>query len=213
MGPFGSDLELAELLLRTLSDMGSPKPTDIAYLFGNTADNQFSVIERGVALFHAGKSPRLGICDFPRFAGYQGPEAWATELTCHNIPRENIVLIDGAQPISHTHTEAEHLIRRARDEGWMTIIIVAIPVHQLRAFMDTVGVLIREKLDHTIRVWNAVGLPQPWTAEVVHSQGVLRARRHELVRPELERIVRYWGKGDMPTTRQVLDYLNWRDGA
>lgn len=214
MGPFGSDLELAELLMRTLTDTEPPQPADLAYLFGQTPDNEDSVLQRGAVLLQQGMARRLGVTLHPASdLAYAGGEAWMAKLERLAIQRANIVGLDYARPLAHTHTEAEHLVWRARDEGWHALLIVAVPVHQLRAFMDTVGVLIREKLDRTIRVWNAAGTPHSWVKEVVHSQGILRARRFELVRPELERIVRYWGKGDMPIARQVLDYLNWRDGA
>lgn len=212
MGPFGSDLELAELLMRTLCDE-SPPQFDIAYLFGQTADNQESVLGRGIQLYTGGGARLVGITDHPPVPGYPGTEVWRGKLLAGGVPAKDIVSIPRARPLAHTHTEAERLIWLAQTKSWHTILIVAAPFHQLRAFMDTVGVLIRDGLDKTIRIYNDPGITLPWTRQAVHSQGTLTARRYELVGEELGRIVRYWGKGDMPTTRQVLDYLNWREDA
>lgn len=213
MGPFGSDAELAELLMRTLCDVEPSGVVDLAYLFGNTRDNQRSVIARGVRLHQRWNLKRVGIVDFPNFAGYEGTAAWRNDLLLGGVPASQIIEIPGAHPISHTHTEAERLIARVRDEGWKTIIVVAVPFHQLRAFMDTIGVVLKEGLQEHLRVFSATGFPLSWTDRAVHSQGTVSAPRFELIGPELDRIVRYWKKGDMPTARQVLDYLNWRDGA
>ena len=51
----------------------------------------------------------------------------------------------------------------------------------------------------------------PWNENVLHSQGVLKAKRRQLIQTELERITKYQNKGDLASTDSVLNYLNNRD--
>jgi hypothetical protein len=46
--------------------------------------------------------------------------------------------------------------------------------------------------------------------DVIHSQGTLRAKRHQLIQAEIERIDKYQNIGDLASTEAVLNYLNKR---
>ena len=64
-----------------------------------------------------------------------------------------------------------------------------------------------------LHVYAAAGgtAPGRWNAEVVHSQGVVRGVRTDLVQGEVERMRRYCAKGDLLTPREALQLLARRD--
>ena len=115
----------------------------------------------------------------------------------------------GSSTIHNTLTEAEALVEYAKNYEFKSIIVTAPPFHQLRSFMTTVGVAIREY--PRLNVFSLPGVTQPWNEQVIHSQGVLTAERWQLIQSELKRIEKYTLKGDLASIDVVLDYLNVRD--
>ena len=106
----------------------------------------------------------------------------------------------------HTYKEAEVL-----DELVTRILCdTAPPLHQLRAFISCVSVVRRGRAK--VHIFNFVGLPQRWEDHVVHSQGVQRGTRSGLIHKELKKIERYFKKDDLVSPREVLKYMDRRDG-
>jgi hypothetical protein len=201
---------LIELLIRTLCDLLPDLPADGAYLFGQTADNQQSVFETGVDLVNRQRARRLLIPDSTPQCGYPGFRAWRQALGGLGLGESDIVGVSTASlPGLNTLAEAEALVRHARAEGLARIFVVAPPFHQLRAFITTVSVVLREFPE--LRVYNRVGAALPWDETAVHSQGVLQCTRGELIHSELARIERYRRKGDLVSQDEVFAYLQWRD--
>jgi hypothetical protein len=201
---------LIELLIRTLCDPLPDLPADGAYLFGQTADNQQSVFETGVDLVKRQRARRLLIPDSTPRCGYPGFRVWRQALGDLGLGESDIAGVSTASlPGLNTLTEAEALVRHARAEGMARILVVAPPFHQLRAFITTVSVVLREFPG--LRVYNRVGVAQPWDDTVVHSQGVLQCTRTDLIHSEIVRIERYRRKGDLVSQDEVLAYLQWRD--
>ena len=60
-------------------------------------------------------------------------------------------------------------------------------------------------------IFNQPAAAMPWNESVLHSQGILKASRAELIHHELERINKYYKQGDLISCSEVLDYLNKRD--
>lgn len=200
-----------ELLVRVLGDIEPVEPVDAVYLFAQTADNQQSVFDTGLATAAAGLAGRILIPDSDAMAGYPGFRAWRRELLALGLPEKMLAgTPTSAFDTLHTLIEATALVQHARTHQVNKLLIVAPPFHQLRAFMTVVTVL-RQELPE-LRVYNRVGRSLPWHEVVVHSQGTLQCQRRELIQSELDRISRYQQKGDLAPKDEILSYLNWRDG-
>ena len=143
--------------------------------------------------------------------GYPGFETWRKELLRMGVSDKAIVPLR-AETINesvNTLTEAQALVRYALTQGWRHVYITAAPFHQLRAFITTVSVLLREYPE--LLVYNAVGTPLPWSERVRHSQGTLITTRKGLLTTEMERIHSYHLKGNLVSPEEVLAYLERRD--
>ncbi len=210
MEPFGSETDVIELLIRVLCDTEAPEVTAVTYLFGQTASNESSVLARGARLIRDGGTGQLRFLGGEARSGYPGFDAWHAKLLGQGVDAGKLQASHlPSDTLAHTQTEAIALIASARQEGWRSIHIVSPPFHLLRAFLDTVTRVVRTY--PALRVYNAVGLPLSWTAQAVHSQGMLSAVRAAFIGSELDRIDRYHRKGDLVTAREALEYLTQRD--
>jgi hypothetical protein len=204
------DPDLLALAVRVFADPAPGTPTDGAYVFGQTADNEASVLDTACALLAAGHTTAILVAGSPARSGYPGDAAWRARLAERGI-------VDGVvrsapteeHPVLSTLSEAESLVRFARTSGMRGVHVVAAPFHHLRAVITTVSVALREY--PALRVHSTPGAPLSWDVRVRHSQGVLEAPRTRLIDAELERIVRYTTKGDLVPARAVLAYLDARD--
>lgn len=183
------------------------------YLVGETADNQESVFRRAAHL--------NGLCQGCLFAvtggqvtGYSGAEEWVSELTnWHKIGRGQITVIPLQGPLN-TYTEMKALAEYAKECEWKQVVITAAPFHQLRSFLTLLGAMRRLNMwIEQLRVYNLPGAPLPWQENALHSQGVLRGTREELISTELQRIRVYTDQGDLVTADEALNYLRQRDSA
>lgn len=203
-------MHLEELLVRVLSD--SPIPWDSVdgvYLFGETQDNESSVLDRAARIWMKTRCQIL-VCDGETDHGYPGYKLWREGLIMRSVPSQWIFPIHTLYEIGvNTLTEAQSLVREAGKNQWKTLVISAAPFHQLRAFITTVSVLLKES--PLLRVYNQVGLPLSWNETARHSQGILTRKRSELIHSEFERIERYHQKGDLISPEEVLAYLEERD--
>jgi hypothetical protein len=199
-----------ELLVRVLCDVDVAEPLSAAYLFAQTADNQQSVFETGLALSRQNLVDKILISDSGPMSGYPGFLAWRRELLAAGLPAEKLIGIPTSSfSTLHTLIEAKTLVSYARTCGINRLFVVAAPFQQLRAFITTVSVLLQDFPE--LRVYNRVGKSLPWHEIVVHSQGTLQCQRRELIQSELDRIERYRQKGDLAPEKEILDYLKWRD--
>lgn len=203
-------VELDELITRILCDTAPRHKVDVAYLFSETADNEASVLKAGVFLYGLGPVNKLAIAYLGKKFGYPGFRSWVKKLVSMGIPQKDIYLIPLAKDFPpSTDAEALGLVRYAKANGWKSIYVVAPPLHQMRAFITTVSHAMREKSD--IKIYSFPGIPQSWEEHVVHSQGIQKGTRSELLADELEKIEKYYRKGDLVSAEEVLEYLERRD--
>jgi hypothetical protein len=202
-------MPLMELLIRALSDPLPAAPTDGAYLFGQTVDNEQSVFATAVDLINRHQTRQLLIPDSVPRCGYPGSRAWHQALIGSGLRETAITGIPTASyDTLNTLTEAMATVRYAKQKNMTSILVVAPPFHQLRAFITTVSIALREFPE--LQIYNRVGMALPWQETVFHHQGILEYRRSDLIHTELERIERYQAKGDLAPTAEILDYLNQR---
>lgn len=189
------------------------------YPFTETPGNQDSVLLRAKELLRWNRNNRskmpilltdnLGGSN----PGYPGAPAWLSRLRELNVDANSIMLIPFTEPLLHTLSEAFTVVRFVREKGWEKVIIVAPPFHQLRCFLSMVTAV--NHLDpQGLRVYNQVGLAQPWGEQVAHSQGTTTGTRKDLIIGEIRRIEKYQKEGTpvpLVSTDAALEYLEWRD--
>ena len=198
-----------ELLLRVLCDVLPPR-ADAAYLFAETEPNQESVFAAGRQLLDEGRTGKLLISDCGPKSGYVGATAYRQAMSRHGIPPEAIEEVP-MEPteILHTGIEAEAIVRHAQTKGYEKLIVVSIPLHQERAFINVASVALQKY--PSLKLYSLPGRAQPWDEVVIHSQGVQKATRAEWIAAEQERIDRYTAQGDLLPRQRVLEYLRTRD--
>lgn len=201
---------MIELLIRIFCDIQPNHTADGVFLFGQTTDNQQSVLLKAHQLLTDSLTSQIMFAQTPAFSGHPGYEAWKKELMQAGIDEKYITGIPIPNtPVLHTLIEAESLINFAKINTYHTLYITASPFHQLRAFMTAVTATL--KIDPTIRLYSQTGTSLPWLEEVLHSQGKTKGTRNQLITGELERIEKYQRKGDLASVEAVLAYLNKRD--
>lgn len=179
---------------------------DCLYCFGNTCDNQSSLLDAAAVFWRVWRSNIL-INRGETEHGYPGFEVWYKELRQRGVLPKNIIPLDAEviQRNVNTLSEAKALVDEAQRRRWGYIAISTAPFHQLRAFITTVSVLLKKY--PMLQVYNQVGQELPWEETVRHSQGTLVATRRELVGMELGSILRYHHQGDLVSPKEILSYI------
>ena len=180
------------------------------YIFlAQTSDNQKTLFDAVLNLYKDKKVERVLICGEGEKTGYPGFRKWQAELISLGVKQKDIFGLKTIDGTINTLFEAESLIKLAKKERWETIYAVSAPFHQIRAFITLVSVL--KKFYLSFRIFNKPAEAMPWNKSVLHSQGILKAPRSEIIQHELERIKKYYKQGDLISFSEVLDYLNKRD--
>lgn len=205
------EAKFLELAVRILCDDTPPKMPDLTYLYGETIDNETSVLSRGAMIYHNGFTPLLGVCDGNTISGYPGFCRWNDILTNYfGIKKETIMPIRVPYEINvNTLTETEALVSLAKHFDWKHILIVAPPFHQIRCFATTASVALKNYPE--LKVYNMPGTSQGWNKKARHSQGTLTGKRFEFIHTELKRLNKYYKKGDLLSCQEILEYLRNRD--
>jgi hypothetical protein len=199
-----------ELLTRVLCDLQPKNPTDGAYLYCQTKSNQQSIFQAAHFLLNNTLTHRILILNTKAKSGYPGFVEWKQQLHQLGIYGKQIEGVLSKETLMlNTLIESEAIIRFAKQHSYHSLVIVAPPFQQLRAFMTAVTVTLREYPE--LLIYSYPGVAMPWQEEVIHSQGTLRAKRRDLIQEELERIEKYQSKGDLAPPEQVLSYLNKRE--
>jgi hypothetical protein len=198
-----------ELVVRTLSDE-LPEQADIAYLFGEATDNQQSVLKKGAELWKERRVRQICILGLKSSPGYEGFDPWRDALIGLGVQATSILPINPqtVRGASNTLTEAIDLVAVSQRCGWRSVVVVGAPFHLLRCFMSTVGQV--QKQHTNLQVYAACGGSLPWTARVTHSQGVVVGTRAQLISGDIAATVIYHWKGDLPSVKQALNYLDSR---
>lgn len=198
-----------ELIIRTLYDTQPKDLTSGAYLYCQTESNQQSLFQTAFSYLTNSRNSKILILQTNAKSGYPGFSEWKYKLQKTGCPIERIEGVEIDDTFSlNTLIESEALIRFAKQKGYPSLFVVAPPFQQLRAFMTSVTVALREYPELSLYSYPAVAMP--WQEEVVHSQGTLKATRSELIHMEFERINKYQKKGDLASFEEVLTYLNNR---
>lgn len=210
--------ELAKLMMRVYNDHSIlPAKVDGIYLFGQNIFFEDPIIDAGAQLWREGHALNVFVCIGGVYGDeqipYSGFKTWRSKLIERGVSLNAIYPVPSPR-LSHTHTEAELLVSLAKEYEWKNLIISAYTTHALRSFLNTLTFTILEhhRICRSLRVWVKPSAPLQWDESTQWSQWKAeRVTRIDSFDNELERIQRYWAKGDLPSAAQALDYLVWRD--
>lgn len=191
-------------------------PYKMAFVYSNTPDNESSSFFKVIEMVNAGEVESLGMSEGDRGHGYEGFDYSVERLKVLGLKNVVPIVKFDENGIVTTGTEAQKLseyalsIAGSGHDG--DIAIIAPPFHIVRVFMTTVTALKRNNV--SARVYAVPGVPLPWNEQVHHSQGIVRDTRARLLIGELERLEKYRAPefGSMLLAKEVIEYLNWRDG-
>lgn len=201
---------IIELLTRVLCDCLPTQVVDGAYLSCTTLDNQTSVFPMAKLLIDQSLAAQILILNSGSISGYPGVDQCREELIKTGLTPQQIQFVPHKLSTSlNTLIESQALIRFAKKCAFNSLIVVSPPFHQLRAFMTAVTVVLQEYPD--LAIYSCPGKPLPWLESVIHSQGILKAPRRQLIQEELARIRTYQDKNDLAKCEDVIDYLAHRD--
>ena len=201
---------LIELVVRSLCDVGCALPAEGAFLFGQTRDNQASVLSAARYMIDNKLVDKILFIRSDPMSGYPGFSVWHRALCRMGVASADITGVALKKTTSlNTLIEADALIRHCRQRKLQTIYVVASPFHQIRAFMTTITVALKQYPD--MRIYSYNGHPLSWLDPVVHSQGTTSGFRKDLIKAEFDRIRKYQCKGDLASESAILNYLNARD--
>ena len=128
---------LVELIIRALCDVKPESIADGAFLFGQTKDNQSSVLLAAQHIISNNLAKRILIIKTEKKSGYPGFTAWEKELLKLGIQKNKIVGVDMKKTNSlNTLIEAEALINYAKRKNYRSLYVVASSFHQLRGVYD-----------------------------------------------------------------------------
>jgi hypothetical protein len=200
---------IIELLTRTLCDIQPSSPTNGAYLYCQTVSNHESTFQSATSLLNSLLISKIFILQIEAKSGYTGYDNWKHQLNLFGIAEDQIEGVNLKSAMLNTLTESEALVQFAKQRSHSSLFVIAPPFHQLRVFMTAVTVALN--VYPKLKIYSFPGTAMPWNENVLHSQGVLKAKRRQLIQTELERITKYQNKGDLASTESVLNYLNNRD--
>ncbi len=197
---------IPELLTKILCDPLPDNTVDAAYLYGQTIENQSSVLNKGASLYKKGLVRSIWIADSQPKSGYLGFTVWQEKLIALGVPDSAIVGVPiDSYEIINTYIEASEVARLALSMSIKSLIVVSSPFHQLRAFVTIVTAISREYPE--LKAYNQTGEALEWYESVSHSQGELKGTREGFIYTELDRIDLYHGKGFLVSLDEVKDYL------
>lgn len=202
--------QIFEILIRIFSDNIPNNSIEGAYLYCQTIDNQSSVFSSVQNLFFLKKVKSIFIVNVDSKFGFPGYSIWKSELLNLNIPKQVVNPVPLQNNTSlNTLIESEALVKYLKNNNIKSVIAVASPFQQPRAFMT--AVTVANRLYPKLKIYSYSGESLPWNEKAIHSQGSLRALRMDIIKAEYARILTYQAKGDIASCDEVLDYLNKRD--
>lgn len=200
---------VTELITRVFCDVRPHRKADVIYIFGESLDNEDSVLEAGISLWKSGRARLVCIPSQSAF-WLTRYKVWKKRLMSGGVPESRIfgIPLSSDFPPS-TDAEASGIADSAKLHNWENIYITASPLHHLRAFISTISALERKKIK--LNIFNHIGIAQSWNKNIVHSQDIQHGTRRELIYNEIRKIEHYFQKGDLISSKNALKYLDSRD--
>lgn len=119
-----------------------------------------------------------------------------------SIPNDKIILELNSK---NTREQAKEVIDLCKKFNWKSIILIGSHYHQLRAFLTFLKVLIEEKLENELIIYNAPENKLEWFEETGWG------KRIELLQNELIKITTYQSLSHIASYKEAIKYLEWRE--
>lgn len=216
-----SSFDVFRLTALVANDWAPDNALSVAFLHGNTPDNELSIQRAGWTLLKERKVDSLVLVggDEPyrppgkphRPIAFSGGRAWKEWFIQQGVHSRQIIFLPQPE-LSHTATESKAFALYAREQGLTDAYLVAAPFHLLRCFVSTVS----QCLAHypKLRIWCRPGARQRWFEGGVTSQGHLGGTRiHDFMEMEWARLTKvYRNEFDLLPPQRIFEYLKWRGG-
>jgi len=125
-----------------------------------------------------------------------------TFIEIKNIPHENLILELNSK---NTREQAVEVIQLCKKFNWKSIILTGSHYHQLRAFLTFLKVIIEEKLENELIIYNAPENQLEWFEETGWG------KRIDLLKNELIKIKNYQSINHIASYKEAFEYLEWRE--
>lgn len=201
-------MDNTEFIYRVLSDERLGK-VEALYLFSQTEHNQYSVLDFATESFENGGIEQVVILGSDPVSAYPGSQLWRTILMTRGIPPELVLETEGkGLDEVNTYKEAQLFVDFCVKYELTNVAITAAPFHQERAYISTVSAAL--KAGANLKIHSYLGKALAWNQQSVHSQGLQKGTRLEILKTEQEKIEKYFKKGDLLSRKEILEYMNNR---
>jgi uncharacterized SAM-binding protein YcdF (DUF218 family) len=119
-----------------------------------------------------------------------------------SIPHEKLILELNSK---NTREQAKEVVELCKKFKWKSIILTASHYHQLRAFLTFLKVLIEEKLENELIIYNAPEKKLEWFEDTGWG------KRIELLENEFNKIITYQSLNHIASYKEAIEYLEWRE--
>ncbi len=158
-------------------------------------------LEVGLELFKQNAAPLIvvsgGVDNPPHSLTAKASAEWLIDKGLHP---DRVVMEGGSQ---HTHASASNIVSMAVAKKWTSLLLVASPYHQYRAFLTFLRELRDFSLEEKIRLVNIPASQTRWWARPVATD----LTRLELLAGEFDKIDEYRMKGHVASWADGLSYL------
>lgn len=120
----------------------------------------------------------------------------------NNLPQDKLILELDSR---NTREQAEQVVKICKKYNWGSIILVASHYHQFRAFMTFLKVVIEEKLENDLIIYNAPVNELNWFED--DGWG----KRIDLLKNEFDKINLYQDLGHIASFEEAIKYFEWRE--
>ncbi len=211
-------LALSKFLVLASSSEPSEK-VQFIYLVTQARDNNAAIIDAAVRISlqnnRTKDKVKIGVCGLhhPACDDY---EIMRTKLMLKGVRSSEIVRIGSSHPNVgegkkfrwfNTKVEMEVVVLHCLKMGISRVGVCSSVMHQPRAYLAAISALSKYKAGKFMSVFSLPGEPLDWNRFAVHSQGITRGKRAELLEGEILRIFEYWREGDMVAPSYGLKYL------
>ena len=160
-------------------------------------------LEVGLELFKQNAAPLIvvsgGVDNPPHSLTAKASAEWLIDKGLHP---DRIVMEGGSQ---HTHAQACDIVSMAVAKKWTSLLLVASPYHQYRAFLTFLRELRDFSLEERIRLVNIPASQTRWWDRPVATD----LTRLELLEGEFDKINEYRTKGHVASYEDGLSYLKF----
>ena len=220
---FASNPDQALALAKLYTVISQSVPSDryeMLYLVAETSDNIASVVNTGVRVWEQGKtskkSIKLGIC------GLEHPAAPIPNVIKEQLYEKGITLDDVVKVISSPHPEMgeagkfryfntriemEVMISYCLENKIKKLGICSPLFHQPRVYMTALCALNKLNASQQLSIYSVVGERLNWNEMVLHSQGVVKELRYNLLNEEMLRVFKYGLTKELASPDEALEYL------